>query len=525
MASGRGDVAMIWFRRLKGAAGALFVRLVRSGADLHADPRVARRVVIGNTIALTLAAIALNYVRQFRGMGVPWPALYPILVASVISALSIWLNRQGHFTAARLALIIAANGAVLLFRIAIGMRGDPPFLYAVGCLPLILSDIRERRLLIFGVALSVGSAILIKLGAEWIMGPPILTDALAFKMQAITIVCTFVLLLSSVLHFVIANSRAEAKLSVANQKLEMSLAQLHEAQRRLVDISRRAGMAEVATSVLHNVGNVLNSVNVSAGLASETLRRSKVAGLGKAVAMMRERGDDLGAYLTCDPKGRRVPEYLETVSGAIADEHRTIVREMESLQKHIDHIRVVVSMQQAHARGTDGVVIEAVSLVELADEALATNLNLDDQASPIVEIARENDDIGPVATDRHRVLQILINLLSNARHAVRDGTGMGRIIVRVRRDDTSRCSIEIEDTGCGISKENLTRVFNYGFTTKKDGHGFGLHVSANLAAELGGSLTAHSDGPGKGALFTLQIPMRPAHAAGLAVAEGTGRAA
>jgi two-component system sensor kinase FixL len=168
-------------------------------------------------------------------------------------------------------------------------------------------------------------------------------------------------------------------------------------------------------------------------------------------------------------------------------------------------LSVIVSTQQAHANDAGG-VIEATSLHELANDALKVSFDLGPQADPNLEIVRALDDIGPVATDHHKVLQILVNLLSNARHAVRDGTGKGRVTVRVRRLNNAHCAIEVEDTGCGIPAKNLTRVFNHGFTTKKDGHGFGLHVSSNLAAEIGGSLTARSDGPGRGAIFTLEIP-------------------
>ena len=75
--------------------------------------------------------------------------------------------------------------------------------------------------------------------------------------------------------------------------------------------------------------------------------------------------------------------------------------------------------------------------------------------------------------------------------------------------------IEVEDNGCGIRDEDLQRIFHHGFTTKKNGHGFGLHVSANAATEMGAKLHVHSDGPGRGASFFLDIPLEaePAPAA------------
>jgi signal transduction histidine kinase len=81
-----------------------------------------------------------------------------------------------------------------------------------------------------------------------------------------------------------------------------------------------------------------------------------------------------------------------------------------------------------------------------------------------------------------------------------------RMVIRIAPAGTDRTRITVTDNGVGIPPENMARIFNHGFTTKKDGHGFGLHSGANAAKEMGGSLTAHSDGPGKGATFTLELP-------------------
>jgi signal transduction histidine kinase len=70
-----------------------------------------------------------------------------------------------------------------------------------------------------------------------------------------------------------------------------------------------------------------------------------------------------------------------------------------------------------------------------------------------------------------------------------------------------RVRVSVIDNGVGIPAENLTRIFNQGFTTRKDGHGFGLHSGALAARELGGSLHVHSDGAGQGASFTLELPL------------------
>ncbi|HWN66657.1 MAG TPA: ATP-binding protein [Haliangium sp.] len=108
------------------------------------------------------------------------------------------------------------------------------------------------------------------------------------------------------------------------------------------------------------------------------------------------------------------------------------------------------------------------------------------------------------------MIEILLNLVSNARHALRDsGRPDKRLRVRVEAADAQRARIHVEDNGLGIAPEHRERLFRLGFTTKHDGSGIGLHSSANAAQELGGSLTFHSDGPGQGARFTLELPLTP----------------
>ncbi len=299
---------------------------------------------------------------------------------------------------------------------------------------------------------------------------------------------------------VVERTRALAE---ANHSLQTSLNQLYSAQRQLSDASRRAGMAEVATSVLHNIGNVLNSVNVACKVLIDSIRQSRSNGLTKAAALISEQRD-LGAFFTNDERGKRLPEYLCKLAETIGAEQSANLATLQSLEKNIDHITAIVGMQQKHARFAG--VIESLSLAELMEDAIRFNSAASDGQA--VEIVRELDDLPAVDVDRHRMIQIIMNLLSNARQAVQGAEDeRRRIIVRVKKEDDFRVAIEIEDFGVGIPKENLTKIFNLGFTTRKDGHGFGLHSSSCNAIEMGGTLTAHSDGPGRGALFRLLIPI------------------
>jgi PAS domain S-box-containing protein len=286
----------------------------------------------------------------------------------------------------------------------------------------------------------------------------------------------------------------------ARKMAEAGMEQLH---RQMVETSRFAGMAEVATGVLHNVGNVLNSVNVSATLISDRLRDSKLADLAAAAALFKERAHDLPAFLANDPKGKVLPGYLRAGLEKLQAGHAEMLRELDSLQRNIGHIKEVVSMQQTYARVS--APTETLTAAELVEEALRLNEPAF-QAQPI-PIVRKFQDVPPIAVDRHKAVQILVNLLSNAHHAM-EGTPATerRIEVVIETNERGAVTIGVRDNGIGIAPENLTRIFRHGFTTRKDGHGFGLHTSANAAKEMGGSLGVWSDGPGKGACFVLELP-------------------
>jgi PAS domain S-box-containing protein len=278
-------------------------------------------------------------------------------------------------------------------------------------------------------------------------------------------------------------------------------------QSQLIGTSRRAGMAEVATGVLHNVGNVLNSINVSASLVTDRVRASKVLGVEKVAQMLVNRRSELAVFLTEDEKGRQVPDYLSRLAEALCDEQSDVLRELNTLVENVEHIKQIVSTQQGYAKVAG--VNERVRLPDLIDNAI--NINRESLERHRVDVKREYEELPPAQVDKHQVLQILINLISNAKHAVVNHRGDRKVIIRLKPSPSrpGNFMLQVSDSGMGIPKENLTQIFSHGFTTRRDGHGFGLHTSALAAQSMGGSLTAHSDGPGLGATFTLELPHTP----------------
>jgi PAS domain S-box-containing protein len=286
-------------------------------------------------------------------------------------------------------------------------------------------------------------------------------------------------------------------------------AELARANKELLDVSRQAGMAEVATGVLHNVGNVLNSVNVAATVLNESVRKSPVADLGRVVTLLREQGENLGAFFTNDARGPKVRDFLAQLADKFTRQREAQLAELASLARNIEHIKDIVAMQQSYARISG--VTEPVKVTDLVEDALRLNAGAFQRHE--VEVVRDFAPGAPdITTEKHKVLQILVNLVRNAKYACDEsGRADKRMTVRVTHGQ-GRVRIQVADNGVGIPPENLTRIFNHGFTTKKDGHGFGLHSGANAAKELGGSLVAHSDGQGRGATFTLELPAQPAEA-------------
>ena len=296
--------------------------------------------------------------------------------------------------------------------------------------------------------------------------------------------------------------RLEREIDVRTQ-MEREIENTHK---QLLLASRQAGMAEVATSVLHNVGNVLNSVNVSASIIADKIGQFKISSLAKTSDLLIENARTPG-YLFTDEKGRQIPAYLRNLSAHMADLQETCVKEVVSMGQNVEHIKDIVAMQQGYSQLAG--VAETVKVSEMVEDAIRINAGA--LTRHAVALARDFQYDATIEIEKHKVLQILVNLIGNAKYACDEGQRADkRITIRTARSAPERIQIQVIDNGVGILPENMTLIFNHGFTTRKAGHGYGLHTSANTAKELGGSLTAQSAGPGQGATFILELPFKSA---------------
>jgi signal transduction histidine kinase len=291
----------------------------------------------------------------------------------------------------------------------------------------------------------------------------------------------------------------EMQSALVTERFRVQEALHHE----LLTVSRQAGMAEVATSVLHNVGNVLNSVKVTTSVIGDRLRHFKTTGVAKLSLLLKEQEPNLAHFLTQDERGRKLPAYVAQLSEHLEAERARLRSEVDDLSRYIDHIERIIVTQQSYAKVS--AVLEKINLSELVEDAL--KINSEAYARHGITLRREYETLPEMVVDRHKILQILVNLLSNAKHACDQGSQKKReVVIRIQRIGQTQVKIEVADNGVGISPENLNLIFTHGFTTRKNGHGFGLHNGALAAKEIGGKLTVNSNGLEQGATFSLEFP-------------------
>lgn len=308
------------------------------------------------------------------------------------------------------------------------------------------------------------------------------------------------------------NLGRDDEIGILSREFDRMTDKLVQSRAALVDAARVAGMSEIATGVLHNVGNVLNSVNVGATLVAKRVKDSDVSDLTRLTSALDDHSDDLGSFISNDPKGKHFLPFLRELSDQLIQENKDLATEIDSLNQGIEHIKKLVNAQQAYAGKTG--VYEVASLTEQLENALDISRQAQANFYENLDVVREYEDLPKMLLDKHKLMEVFVNVIQNARQALdKSSTPSPCLTFRASLVGEGTVRVEIDDNGIGIAQEDLANVFAHGFTTKESGHGFGLHSSANAATEMGGSLHAESAGPGHGATFILEIPVKMANAA------------
>jgi signal transduction histidine kinase len=300
---------------------------------------------------------------------------------------------------------------------------------------------------------------------------------------------------------------AEAELEKYKTNLEKLVQErtekLIQTTKNLVESSRKAGMAEVAIGVLHNIGNALTGANVKVqNLHHSFQNETPIVHLQDLIRLLREQEPRLGEFLTHDDRGRKVLPFLEVISQEWNEQHEAHKRSITLLRKDLSTVSQLIAKQQSHAKFTG--TVENLLLADCVDDVLALQSYEIDKYH--VKVEKDYQPSVTLSSDRHKVLQILTNLIGNAIQAMHQNYDERLLRIQVYREG-NQVVATVTDNGVGISAEQMESMFRYGYTTKKYGHGFGLHSCSIDAKILGGTLTCASEGTDKGATFTLMLPI------------------
>ncbi|MDY6905912.1 MAG: AAA family ATPase [Thermodesulfobacteriota bacterium] len=278
---------------------------------------------------------------------------------------------------------------------------------------------------------------------------------------------------------------------------------LKNAQQELIKNAHQAGMADIAVGVLHNVGNVLNSVKTSLESVKQTVNSAKgFKGFLRANELLEQHMDHIEDFVLKDPKGKKLFEYYLDIGRIFQADKNKINADLDRLEEKTDMITNIIAAQQSYANA--GVLKERLDIADIIRDALT--MQAESLSSQNITVTQNVEIVPAILVDKTKLIHVLINILRNARDAM-NTTPMDqrnlKLSVRCRNDIVR---VEATDNGQGIEPDHLKTIFAHGYTTKPDGHGFGLHTSANYMLEMGGRMWAESDGPGKGSTFVLEFP-------------------
>ena len=269
------------------------------------------------------------------------------------------------------------------------------------------------------------------------------------------------------------------------------------------------GRLEIVDTILHNIGNAINSVAVGVGTIAEHLTDnelvSRLSALGKSIEAHR---DDWIPYLENDPQGQKVMPFILALADDFSSQNALLQDTIRRVQGRVDHIvdiirteRLFESEEAMTRKDIDlrGAIADAVKLLQESLSRRGTRVEIDCQDAP--------DEIRIQESKFH---QMLVNLTKNAMEAIDELAASGGLgeepCIRLRAYvEGEFLVLEATDNGVGIEAANSRRIFAAGYTTKERGSGLGLHSTANFVIGSGGRIRALSDGLGKGTTMRVEL--------------------
>jgi len=292
---------------------------------------------------------------------------------------------------------------------------------------------------------------------------------------------------------------------MGGHRLILEVLKRKKTNQELQEMSRKAGVAQVSTSILHNVGNAVNSINVSADLLATQLKTTKSGDVERIAALLEKEKENLPTFLESDSSGKHLIPYLSELGTLLNKEKVAFQAELKIISSKLAHLNETIRHQQDAAKLAVN-ICETIDFQSVFSDSALIHLDSLEHHGILFQV--EGSSQKSAWADRHQVMHILGNILKNAKESIleRNDPSERWIRVSIHESENDFLTIDVMDSGVGIREEDLGRVFQFGFTTKAEGHGFGLHGCAQSAKNMGGSLSVSSDGEGKGATFTLTLP-------------------
>ena len=269
------------------------------------------------------------------------------------------------------------------------------------------------------------------------------------------------------------------------------------------------GRLEIVDTILHNIGNAINSVSVGIDTIHHQLTHDKLTPRLTALAnAIEQHQDNFGDYVKNDPQGQKVLPFILTLAADFNLAKQQWEQTIDRIRNRAGHIVDIIRTQNSyHGASTNRkdinlevAIADAIKILQESIDKRQIQIQIDCKAAP--------EEIRIQESQFH---QMLVNLIKNAVEAIDEFAKSGgreeapHIHIHAHISEDFLC-IEITDNGIGMAPEDTNRIFSAGFTTKEHGSGLGLHSSANFVIGSGGKIQAFSEGIGKGT--TLQIKFR-----------------